>query len=161
MFGYTLGGLSVLIDLGRYWNFWHILSPSYFNPGSVMFEVAVCITLYIVVMWIEWFPTFLERLGMHDIKKAFERMLFVFIALGMLLPTMHQSSLGSLLVVMGYQVHPLWQTPFLPLLFLMTALAWGSPLSSSRRRCQPWASRATPQELQLLAKLSKVSRGCC
>ncbi len=53
LFGYSLGGLSVLIDLGRYWNFWHILSPAYFNPGSVMFEVAVCISLYIVVLWIE------------------------------------------------------------------------------------------------------------
>ncbi len=106
VFGYSLGGLSVLIDLGRYWNFWHILSPSYFNPGSVMFEVAACITLYIVVLWIEWFPTFLEWLGTRGIQKAFERMLFVFIGLGVLLPSMHQSSLGSLLIAMGYPSVP-------------------------------------------------------
>ncbi len=124
-FGYSLGGLSVLIDLGRYWNFWHILSPTYFNTSSVMFEVAVCISLYIMVLWIEFFPVFLEFLGRQDMLKALNRVLFVFIALGVLLPSMHQSSLGSLLIVMGYQVHPLWQTPLLPALFLMSALCMG------------------------------------
>ena len=115
----------MLIDLGRYWNFWHTLSPAYFNPSSVMFEVAACISLYIVVLWIEFFPTFLEWLGRHGLQKAFNRILFFFIGLGVLLPSMHQSSLGSLLVVMGYQVHPLWQTQLLPLLFLLTAICMG------------------------------------
>jgi Ni/Fe-hydrogenase subunit HybB-like protein len=124
-FGYTLGGFSVLVDLGRYWNFWHILSPSYFNLGSVMFEVAVCISLYIVVLWIEFFPTFLDYFGLSGWRKALERVLFIFIGLGVLLPSMHQSSLGSLLIVMGFQIHPLWQTPLLPALFLLTAICLG------------------------------------
>ena len=72
VFGYTLGGVSVLIDLGRYWNFWHILSPAYFNTGSVMFEVAACITLYVVVLWIEFVPTFLEYLGRHGLRTGFQ-----------------------------------------------------------------------------------------
>lgn len=157
VFGYSLGGLSVLIDLGRYWNFWHILSPSYFNPGSVMFEVAACITLYIVVLWIEWFPTFLEWLGTRGIQKAFERMLFVFIGLGVLLPSMHQSSLGSLLIAMGYQVHPLWQTPFLPILFLMTALCMGyAVVIFEATLAAVGFTRDLREELPLLAKLGKV-----
>ena len=157
VFGYSLGGLSVLIDLGRYWNFWHILSPSYFNPGSVMFEVAACITLYIVVLWIEWFPTFLEWLGTRGIQKAFERMLFFFIGLGVLLPSMHQSSLGSLLIAMGYQVHPLWQTPFLPLLFLMTALCMGyAVVIFEATLAAVGFARDVREELPLLAKLGKV-----
>ena len=157
VFGYSLGGLSVLIDLGRYWNFWHILSPSYFNPGSVMFEVAACITLYVIVLWIEWFPTFLEWLGARGIQKAFERLLFVFIGLGVLLPSMHQSSLGSLLIAMGYQVHPLWQTQFLPLLFLMTALCMGYAVVIFEATLSAVGfARDVREELPLLRRLGKV-----
>jgi Ni/Fe-hydrogenase subunit HybB-like protein len=157
VFGYSLGGLSVLIDLGRYWNFWHILSPSYFNPGSVMFEVAACISLYVIVLWIEWFPTFLEWLGTRGIQKAFERMLFVFIGLGVLLPSMHQSSLGSLLIAMGYQVHPLWQTPYLPLLFLMTALCMGYAVVIFEATLSAVGfARDVRGELPLLARLGKI-----
>jgi Ni/Fe-hydrogenase subunit HybB-like protein len=157
VFGYSLGGISVLIDLGRYWNFWHILWPSYVNVGSVMFEVAACITLYVIVLWIEWFPTFLEWLGTHGMRKAFERILFVFIGLGVLLPSMHQSSLGSLLVVMGYQVHPLWQTPLLPLLFLLTALCMGyATVIFEATLAAVGFARDVRGELPLLAKLGKV-----
>ncbi len=125
LFGYTLGGVSVLIDLGRYWNFWHILWPAYFNTGSVMFEVAACISLYIVVMWIEFSPVALEHYGLKRTNKVLNAVIFLFIALGVLLPSMHQSSLGSLLVVMGFHIHPLWQTPLLPALFLLSALCMG------------------------------------
>lgn len=113
LFGYTLAGASVIFDLGRWWNVWHIFWPGYAQINSVMFEVAVCITAYIVVMWIEFSPVFLEKLGMKDVKRKLNKLLFFFIALGVLLPSMHQSSLGSLLVVFGYQVHPLWQTMLL------------------------------------------------
>jgi Ni/Fe-hydrogenase subunit HybB-like protein len=125
LFGYTLAGASVIFDLGRYWNVWHIFWPGYAQINSVMFEVAVCITAYIVVMWIEFSPVFLEKLGLKDVKRKLNKLLFFFIALGVLLPSMHQSSLGSLLVVFGYQVHPLWQTVLLPLLFLLTAVLLG------------------------------------
>jgi Ni/Fe-hydrogenase subunit HybB-like protein len=126
LFGYTLAGVSVIFDLGRYWNFWHILWPGYAQVDSVMFEVAVCISAYIVVMWIEFAPTFLEKWGMTDAKKKLNKLLFVFIALGVLLPSMHQSSLGSLLVIFGQQIHPLWQSGWLlPLTYLMTAVLLG------------------------------------
>lgn len=125
LFGYTLAGASVIFDLGRYWNIWHLFWPGYAQINSVMFEVGVCITAYIVVMWIEFSPVFLEKLGLKDVKRKLSKVLFFFIALGVLLPSMHQSSLGSLLLVFGYQVHPLWQTVLLPLLFLLTAILLG------------------------------------
>lgn len=158
LFGYTLAGASVIFDLGRYWNFWHIYWPGYAQINSVMFEVAVCITAYIVVMMIEFSPAVLEKFGLKDIKKKLNKVLFLIIALGVLLPSMHQSSLGSLLVVFGYQVHPLWQTLILPLLYLMTAVLIGfaivifeSCLSSSGFR--------RPLELPLLTKLSRLMTG--
>jgi len=126
LFGYTLAAVSVIFDLGRWWNFWHIFWPSFAQVNSVMFEVAVCIAAYVLVMWIEFSPAFLDRLGMGELKKKISKVLFFFIALGVLLPSMHQSSLGSLLVVFGYQVHPLWQSGWLlPLIYLMTAIMLG------------------------------------
>ncbi|PIV71629.1 MAG: Ni/Fe-hydrogenase cytochrome b subunit, partial [Rhodocyclales bacterium CG17_big_fil_post_rev_8_21_14_2_50_68_7] len=126
LFGYTLAGASVIFDLGRWWNVWHIFWPGYAQPNSVMFEVAVCITAYIFVMWIEFSPVFLEKLGMKDARRKLSKVLFFFIALGVVLPSMHQSSLGSLLVIFGRQIHPLWQAGWLlPLLYLMTAVLLG------------------------------------
>ena len=155
LFGYTLAGAGVIFDLGRYWNFWHIFWPGYAQPNSVMFEVAVCITAYIVVMWIEFSPAFLEKLGMKDIKRKLNKFLFFIIALGTLLPSMHQSSLGSLLVVFGYQVHPLWQSMLLPLFYLMTALAIGFAIVIFEA-CLSSTGFKRPLEMHLLGKLSKV-----
>ena len=155
LFGYTLAGAGVMLDLGRYWNFWHIFWPGYAQVNSVMFEVAVCITAYIVVMWIEFSPAFLEKFGMKNVKRKLNKFLFLIIALGVLLPSMHQSSLGSLLVVFGYQIHPLWQTILLPLLFLMTALALGFAVVIFEA-CLSSSGFKRPLEMQLLGKLSKV-----
>ncbi|MBU1424722.1 MAG: Ni/Fe-hydrogenase cytochrome b subunit [Gammaproteobacteria bacterium] len=155
LFGYTLAGAGVIFDLGRYWNFWHIFWPGYAQPNSVMFEVAVCITAYIVVMWIEFSPAFLDKLGMKDVKKKLNKLLFVIIALGTLLPSMHQSSLGSLLVVYGYQINPLWQSLLLPLFYLMTALAIGFAVVIFEA-CLSSSGFKRPLEMHLLGKLSKV-----
>ena len=95
-----------------------MFNPWSINLNSVMFEVAVCISLYIIVMWIEFSPVILEQQGKLELKKKVGRAMFFIIALGTLLPMMHQSSLGTLLVVLGVQIHPLWQTPIQPALYL-------------------------------------------
>ena len=125
LFGYTLGGIAVIFDLGRYWNFWHIMWPGLGQPNSAMFEVAVCIAIYIGVMWIEFSPTFLEKLGWFGLRKRLQKMMFFFVALGVLLPSMHQSSLGTLIISLGNQIHDLWWTQLLPLLFLISAITMG------------------------------------
>jgi len=155
LFGYTLAGVGVIFDLGRYWNFWHIFWPGYAQPNSVMFEVALCISAYIIVMWLEFSPAFLDKFGKKDVKKKLNKVLFFIIALGTLLPSMHQSSLGSLLVVFGYQIHPLWQTMLLPLLYLMTALTIGFAIVIFEA-CLASSGFKRPLEMHLLGKLSKV-----
>ncbi|WPC66828.1 Ni/Fe-hydrogenase cytochrome b subunit [Rhodoferax ferrireducens] len=158
LFGYTLAGAGIFVDLGRWWNFWHIFWPGYANPSSVMFEVAVCVTAYILVMWIEFSPVFLEKMGRRDVKKKLNKWLFFFIALGVLLPMMHQSSLGTMLVVMGGQVNPLWQTPAVPLIYLLTAIAigYGVVLFES---CVAAAGYRRTIEMRLLNPLSKIMLG--
>ena len=155
LFGYTLAGASVIVDLGRYWNTWHIFMPPWAQINSVMFEVAVCITLYVIVMWIEFSPAFLEKFGFKNVQKKLSRWMYVFIALGVLLPSMHQSSIGSMLIVFGTQVHPLWQTLLLPLIFLMTAITVGYAVVVLEA-CLSASGFKRPFELDIISRLSKV-----
>lgn len=158
LFGYTLAGVGVIFDLGRWWNVWNMFWPWSANPNSVMFEVAVCITAYIVVMWIEFAPTFLEKFGMDAAKRKLSKFMFAIIALGTLLPMMHQSSLGTLLVVMGPQVHPLWQTPIQPALYLLSAVTMGYAVVLFES-CLASAAYRRGIETHLLTPLAKVMLG--
>jgi Ni/Fe-hydrogenase subunit HybB-like protein len=135
MFGYALGGFSVMVDIGRYWNAWAFFVPTRWQPNSVMFEVALCIMAYCTVLIIEFLPAVLEKvneinLGLLTrftkwVAPKLDKILFLFIALGVTLPTMHQSSLGSMFIITGPQLHGLWQTNFLPLLFITNAIMMG------------------------------------
>lgn len=134
--GYTIAGLSLAVDVGRPWNFWRV--PVYvwrWNFNSALLEVALCIMSYIAVVWIENAPAFLESLrrAKHPILRSIAEqatqilgiVLPFLLALGVLLPAMHQSTLGTLMLLAGHKVHALWQTPVLPLLFLITSLSIG------------------------------------
>lgn len=125
LLGYSLAGVSVMIDLGRYWQAYNLLLPWYAQPNSVMFEVALCVMAYVTVLWIEFLPAIAERLGLAGLRARLSKVMFLVVALGVLLPTMHQSSLGTVLVALGDKISPLWQTQWLPLLFLTSALAMG------------------------------------
>ncbi|WPL17572.1 putative Ni/Fe-hydrogenase 2 b-type cytochrome subunit [Thiorhodovibrio winogradskyi] len=125
VFGYTLAGASIVVDVGRYWQLYNVFLPQYINLNSVMLEVALCVTLYTLVLWIEFSPAILEAMKANRLLRFLRHILFFFIGVGILLPTMHQSSLGSLLLIAGYKVHDLWQTTIIPLLFLITAITMG------------------------------------
>ncbi len=125
VFGYTMAGFSIFIDVGRYWQIYNIFLPSYVNLNSIMFEVAFCVATYVLVLWIEFSPTFLEKFNKTKALAFMNKMLFVFIAIGVLLPTMHQSTLGTLMIIAGNKLSALWQTGWLPVLFLISAILMG------------------------------------
>ena len=158
LFGYTLAGAGVMFDLGRWWNVWNMFWPTSINPNSVMFEVAVCISLYIVVMWIEFSPVVFEKLGKDEARRKVGRAMFFIIALGTVLPMMHQSSLGTLLVVLGGQVHPLWQTPVLPLLYLLSAIFMGYAVVLFES-CLTSTAYRRKLETQMLTPMAKIMLG--
>ena len=117
--GYSIAGLSVVLDIGRWWNVWKVpLYVWHWNVNSVLLEVAVCIMAYTVVLWIEYGV-------LRGALPILEKSIVWIAALGIVLPTMHQSSLGSLMLLSGPKLHPLWNTPLLPLFFLVTCLAMG------------------------------------
>jgi Ni/Fe-hydrogenase subunit HybB-like protein len=157
LFGYVMAALSVVFDLGRYWNMWHIFWPKYAQPNSVLFEVAVCIAAYSMVLMIESAPMVLERFGFKKGNRALKKVLFFFIALGVLLPTMHQSSLGSMLIVYGPQIDPLYQTRMLPILFLLSTIGMGLAAVTVEGSVTSLSLRR-PVERDLLVKLVKIGR---
>jgi len=121
--GYILAIIGLLMDLGRPWVIWHPMIM--WQHHSVMFEVAWCVMLYTTVLFLEFLPIVFERFRWYGALRAISRASVVFIIGGIILSTMHQSSLGSLFVMMGHRLHPLWFTPLLPLLFLTSAVAVG------------------------------------
>lgn len=157
LLGYMMAGFSVLFDLGRYWDFWHIISPRYAQPNSVLFEVAVCIMAYVVILLLEFLPVVMERLGWEKARRRLNKLLFVIIAIGVLLPTMHQSSLGTLLVVLGPQIHPLYQSSILPLLFLSSTVGMGFAAVTLEGAISSMGLRR-PFEKEILAQLMQVGR---
>jgi len=134
--GYGTGMIALGFDVGRPWNFLHFNNPRNWNPHSVLMEVAICMTAYVIfALDVENMPPFLERLYKSpDPKKSVLAMRIFyairgtfpfFVALAFLLPSMHQSSLGGLMFLAGSRVHPLWQTPRIPLLYLLMAYILG------------------------------------
>jgi len=160
-------GLCLLgVDVGRPWNFYWVLFPWNWNVHSPMAEVAICMSVYASVpLFIENIPPVLERLWYFDARlrpavEQVERGLYKFfpfiIALAYLLPGMHQSSLGALMLLAGDRVHPLWQTPFLPLLYLGAAcfMSFGCVAGTTMLCCLVWKRAMDMEVLDEAARIT-------
>ncbi|HPE78618.1 MAG TPA: Ni/Fe-hydrogenase cytochrome b subunit [Gammaproteobacteria bacterium] len=159
LLGYGLGGVGAIIDMGRWWQFYNLFLPWQMNFNSVMLEVGLCVSAYIVVLMIEFLPTVLEKFKAEALLKKLNKVLFVVIALGVLLPTMHQSSLGTMLIAMGWKVHPLWQTLHLqPLLAVLTAFTMGFSIVVFEGSLSSVGFRRKP-ETHLLSGLGRIIVG--
>ena len=121
--GYLLVVVALMFDLGHPYRIWHPLIM--WNPRSVMFEVGWCVTLYTTVLFLEFLPVVLEKFRMHTALKIMKGVTLPIIIAGVILSTLHQSSLGSLFLIMPDRLHPLWWTPLLPVLFFISAVATG------------------------------------
>lgn len=121
--GYLLVCAALMYDLGLPWNIWHPLIMR--NPHSVMFEVAYCVMLYTTVLALEFSPIVFERLGWTWALKAVRKVMVVFVILGVILSTLHQSSLGTLYMIMPNKLHAFWYSPLLPVLFYISSIAVG------------------------------------
>jgi Ni/Fe-hydrogenase subunit HybB-like protein len=121
--GYVLVIVALLFDLGRPYRIWHPLVMR--NPHSVMFEVAWCVMLYTTVLALEFSPIVFEKLRMEGPRRIIHAISVPLVVLGVLLSTLHQSSLGSLFLIVPGKLHPLWYTPMLPVFFFISALGVG------------------------------------
>ena len=121
--GYLLVVVALLFDLGRGYRIWHPLVM--WNPRSVMFEVAWCVTLYTTVLSLEFAGVALERFQLNKLLRVQKILLVPLVIAGVMLSTLHQSSLGSLYLIVPNKLHPFWYTPILPVLFFLSALCVG------------------------------------
>ena len=174
MLGYTFVALAVFVDLGRYYNMWHVLLPSMWQGNSALFEVGMCVACYLTVLYIEFVPVVTERFVgrvnlpgalavlnrpldglLRILDRTLGKVITVFILAGVVLSCAHQSSLGTLMVLAPTKLHPLWHTTILPLQFLLSAFAVGlsmvifESLLASR-------SLRRPFEMEVLGSLARL-----
>ena len=121
--GYLLVVLVLIIDLGRPDHFWHPLVM--WNPHSVMCEISWCLMLYTSVLSLEFAPIILEKLKITWPIKWIHAISLPLMIVGVLLSTLHQSSFGSLYLIVPNRLHALWYTPLLPVLFFISCIASG------------------------------------
>lgn len=121
--GYLLVIFALMIDLGRPWAIWHAIIM--WNPRSVMFEVAWCVILYSTVLFLEFSPIVLEKYKLKRLLKVVKVITIPLVIMGVILSTLHQSSLGSLYLITPSKMHPLWYSSLLPVFFYLSAIAVG------------------------------------
>jgi Ni/Fe-hydrogenase subunit HybB-like protein len=120
---YTSAAVALMIDIGRSWAIWHPIVM--WNPHSVLFEVAWCLMLYTGVLVLEGSGMLFERLGWHRLVHIQHTATVPIVIAGVMLSTLHQSSLGSLFLIAPGKLHPIWYTSMLPLLFFISAICVG------------------------------------
>src|SRR3990167_2921289 len=121
--GYILVSTALLYDLGRPYRIWHPIVM--WNPHSVMFEVAWCVMLYSAVLALEFIPVILEKFNMEKPLKILKSISIPLVLAGFLLSTLHQSSLGTLFLIVPEKLNGLWYSPLLPLFFFVSAIGAG------------------------------------
>ena len=152
--GYLAVILGLMVDLGLPWNIWHMII--YWNPHSPLFEVGWCVMLYTTVLLLEFSPVPLEKFSRYaKIRNFLMKFRFVFVLVGIMLSTLHQSSLGSLFLIMPFKLFPLWYSNILPIQFFISAIALGLMMVAFESLVSHWLYRRAP-ETNLVAKLGKA-----
>ncbi len=151
--GYVLVSVALLFDLGRPYNIWHPLIMR--NPHSVMFEVAYCVMLYTAVLSLEFSPIVLEKFNLQKPLRIIRGVLIPLVIAGVLLSTLHQSSLGTLYLIMPNKLNPFWYSPLLPVFFFLSAICVGLAMTIFE---SSMSAKYFPKQLELpiLQELGRV-----
>jgi Ni/Fe-hydrogenase subunit HybB-like protein len=152
--GYGAVAVGLLFDLGLPWNIWHPIV--FWNPRSPLFEVAWCVMLYLTVLALEVTPTILERTPFQKAYRFFTRLALPIMILGIMLSTLHQSSLGTMLLIMPFRIHPLWYSHLLPELFFVSAICLGLSMVMFESSITSWLYRREP-ETEMLEGLARMA----
>ncbi len=151
--GYLLVVVALFFDLGRPWNLWRPMV--FWNHHSVMFEVAWCVTLYTTVLSLEFSGMLFEKLDWQKLLKIQRMITLPLVVVGVILSTLHQSSLGALYLIVPGKLHTLWYTTNLPLLFFVSSVCVGLAMVIVESRI---SSRAFNRQLEmpLLTEIGQI-----
>jgi len=122
--GYLFAVIYLLVDLGMPWRLPYPMFKS-FGTGSVMFLVAWHVALYLSTQFVEFCPAIFEWLGADRFRRWALRVTIGATIFGVILSTLHQSALGALFLLAPAKLHPLWYSPYLPLLFFVSSIFAG------------------------------------
>jgi Ni/Fe-hydrogenase subunit HybB-like protein len=148
LLGYFAVAVGLLYDLGIPWHIWHPMI--YPQHHSVLFEVAMCVMFYLAVLSLEFAPVVLEHKWFdhplfHRIHKLLHMAVIPLVIAGIILSTLHQSSLGSLFLITPYRLHPLWYSPIIWILFFISAVALGLMMVTAESLFSAWLFGHKPQ----------------
>jgi Ni/Fe-hydrogenase subunit HybB-like protein len=122
--GYALVVLALHYDVGRPLR---LPYPFIVQQGttSLLFEVGACVALYLSVLFVEFTPAPLEWLGFKRARDLVVKLTLLLTVFGVVLSTLHQSSLGALFLIAPSKLHPLWYSPYLPVYFFVSSIIAG------------------------------------
>jgi len=122
--GYALVVLALHYDVGRPWR---LPYPVFYSQGtsSLLFEVGLCVFLYLTVLLIEYSPAAMEWLGFRKLRNWVVKLTLLLTIFGVILSTLHQSSLGALFMIVPSKLHPLWYSSYLPVYFFISSMFAG------------------------------------
>jgi Ni/Fe-hydrogenase subunit HybB-like protein len=124
LLGYLLVIIGLMFDLGRWYNIWHPIFGMW-NLHSPLLEIAWCVILYTTVLALEFSPIVFEKFNLQWPLKIIRAITIPLVIVGMLLSTLHQSTLGTMFLIFPEKINPLWYSPLLPVFFFLTAVAVG------------------------------------
>lgn len=154
LLGYIIALISLFLDIGRWYNFWRPFV--YWGYHSVLFEVFWCISLYTTVQILEFGEIFFEKFKVPSLKNKLVKIMPYLLILGIVLPTLHQSSLGSLYVVAVNKLNPLWWSMIIPFFFVWSAFFLGPAMVTIEGMLAARTYRRQP-ELHLFGSLTKIT----
>ncbi len=124
LLGYISAATALVVELGLPWMVWHPII--YWQHHSALFEVSWCVMLYLTVLFLEFIPVPLEEMGLlARLRRLLTKYKIVLVVLGIMISTLHQSSLGTMFLITPEKLHPLWYSSLLPILFFISAVAAG------------------------------------
>ncbi|MGC8723136.1 MAG: NrfD/PsrC family molybdoenzyme membrane anchor subunit [Acidobacteriota bacterium] len=151
--GYAGVVAAVIFDLGLPWNVWHPVV--FWNIHSPLFEVSWCIMLYLTVLTLELLPVILERTRFRRTYGFLKKLSLPIIILGIMLSTLHQSSVGSMLLIMPFRIYPLWYSHLIPELFFVSAICLGIMSVMFVSFVVPWLYKKNPN-LDMISALAGI-----
>jgi Ni/Fe-hydrogenase subunit HybB-like protein len=132
LIGYTMATLALVLDIGKPERFWHSLI--YWNTHSLLWEVTMCVVLYLTVLVfesmpiianLEWLRKRLPRVAALMGRVHHYAPILAIVGLG--LSSLHQSSLGATYGVI--KARPFWFKPEMSVLFMLSAIVGGISLT--------------------------------
>ena len=153
--GYLTAATALVAELGLPWMVWHPII--YWQHHSALFEISWCVILYLTVLFLEFVPVPLEHTGkLAWVQRFLTKYKLVLVFLGVMISTLHQSSLGTLFLITPEKLHGLWYSSLLPIQFFVSAVAVGPLMLILAVLVISWLYRK-PLENEKLAKLAGAS----